>query len=113
MRLKSESYASRIVKLYRFVHGQGETIVSRQIYRSGISIGANIAEATNAQSEADFISKLSIALKEANETEYWLKTLFNGGFIDKHGFLSMKEDNDELIKMLVCSIKTMKKNAKK
>ena len=84
--------------------------MSKQLYRSGTSIGANIAEATNAQSKADFISKLSIALKEANETEYWLKTISTGGYIDQRGFESMKSDNDELIKMLVSSIKTMKRN---
>ena len=84
--------------------------MSNQVYRSGTSIGANIAESINAQSSADFISKLSIALKEANETEYWLTSLFNGGYIEEKGFLSMKTDNDELIKMLVKSIKTAKSN---
>ena len=70
LRLKSDLFADRIVKLYRYVYNQQESVMSKQIYRSGTSIGANIAESTNAQSEADFISKLSIALKEANETEY-------------------------------------------
>ena len=82
--------------------------MSKQIYRSGTSIGANIAESTNAQSEADFISKLSIALKEANETEYWLERLFNSGYINQKGYLSLKYDNTEIIKMLVSSIKTVK-----
>ena len=70
-------------------------------------------ESINAQSDADFISKLSIALKEANETEFWLRSLYNGGFIDERGFLSMMNDNEEIIKMLVKSIKTMKRNAGK
>ncbi len=109
LRKKSEEFAHRIVKLYRFVHSQQEQVMANQIYRSGTSIGANIAESTNAQSEADFISKLSIALKEANETEYWLSCIHHAGYIDQKGYASMKNDNDELIRMLVCSIKTMKK----
>ena len=109
LRHKSELFADRIVKLYTFVLGQGENIMSKQIYHCGTSIGANVAESINAQSEADFINKLSIALKEANETEFWLSRLYNAGFIDDKGFNSMKDDNDELIKMLVSSIKTIKK----
>ena len=110
LRSKSESYADRIVKLYNHVLALGENVMSQQIYRSGTSIGANIAESTNAQSKADFISKLSIALKEANETEYWLSRLYQAEYIDERGFTSMKHDNDELIKMLVSSIKTVKNN---
>ena len=108
LRLKSDLFADRIVKLYRYVYNQQESVMSKQIYRSGTSIGANIAESTNAQSEADFISKLSIALKEANETEYWLDRLFNSGYINQNGYQSMKHDNTEIIKMLVSSIKTVK-----
>jgi four helix bundle protein len=110
LRTKSELFADRIVKLYKFVTRQDETVMSKQIYRSGTSIGANIAESINAQSKADFITKLSIALKEANETEYWLTRLHKAGYIDERGFISMKSDNDELIKMLVCSIKTIRNN---
>ena len=83
--------------------------MSKQIYRSGTSIGANVAESINAQSEADFISKLSIALKEANETDYWLKNLYSVHYIDDIGFNSLQEDNEEIIKILVSSIKTMKR----
>jgi four helix bundle protein len=83
--------------------------MSKQIYRCGTSIGANIAESTNAQSEADFINKPSIALKEANETEYWLDRLYNSGYINQKGYESMKHDCTEIIKMPVCSIKTIKK----
>jgi four helix bundle protein len=113
LRTKAECYAYRIIKLYRYVLDKKETVMSRQIYRSGTSIGANVAESTNAQSDADFVNKLSVALKEANETEYWLKCLFAAGYIDERGFESMKADNDELIKMLVCSIKTKKANMTK
>ena len=83
--------------------------MSKQVYRSGTSIGANVAESINAQSDADFISKLSIALKEANETEYWLKNLYSANFIDEAGYLSLQKDNEEIIKILVSSIKTMKR----
>ena len=73
---KSESFAKRIIKLYQYLMNvKHETVISKQIYRSGTSIGANIAESRFAQSESDFISKLSIALKKAEETEYWLKSL--------------------------------------
>ena len=109
LKLKIEAFAVRITKLYKYLVGQKESVISKQIYRSGTSIGANVAESINAQSPADFISKLSIALKEANETEYWLKTLYQGQYIDENGFQSMFNDNEEIIKILVKSIKTIKK----
>ena len=109
LKIKSEAYAVRIINLHKYLRtDKHETIMSKQIYRSGTSIGANIAESTNAQSGFDFINKLSIALKEANETEYWLKNLYQGEYINKAGFESMMNDNEELTKMLVRSIKTMK-----
>ena len=108
---KSEAFADRIIKLYKYLFGkkEGNIDILKQILRSGTSIGANVAESINAQSPADFISKLSIALKEANETEYWLKTLYQGQYIDENGFQSMFNDNEEIIKILVKSIKTIKK----
>lgn len=111
---KSEAFSKRIVRLYKYLTQQkGETIISKQIYRSGTSIGANIAESKFAQSPADFISKLSIALKEANETEYWLKNLFYGDNITERQYTSMFNDVEEIIKILVKSIKTLKiKNGK-
>ena len=109
LKIKSEAYAVRIINLHKYLRtDKHETVMSKQIYRSGTSIGANIAESTNAQSGFDFINKLSIALKEANETEYWLKNLYQGEYINKAGFESMMNDNEELTKMLVSSIKTMK-----
>ena len=109
LKIKSEAYAVRIINLHKYLRtDKHETIMSKQIYRSGTSIGANIAESTNAQSGFDFINKLSIALKEANEAEYWLKNLYQGEYINKAGFESMMNDNEELTKMLVSSIKTMK-----
>ena len=111
---KSEAFSKRIVRLYKYLTQQkDETIISKQIYRSGTSIGANIAESKFAQSPPDFISKLSIALKEANETEYWLKNLLYGDYITERQYTSMFNDNEELIKILVKSIKTSKlKNGK-
>lgn len=107
---KSESFAKRIIKLYQYLmYVKHETVISKQIYRSGTSIGANIAESRYAQSEFDFISKLSIALKEAEETEYWLKSLRGGDYLTVAEYLSMSKDNNEIIRMLVSSIKTMKK----
>lgn len=109
LREKSGKFTTRIIKLHQYLsETKHERTISNQIYRSGTSIGANIAESTNAQSKADFISKLSIALKEADETEYWLKSLYNGNLIDEKGFNSMFNDNEELIKMLVKSIKKLK-----
>lgn len=107
---KSEAFAARIIKLYQYlIKEEHESIIAKQIYRSGTSIGANIAESKNAQSGLDFIHKLSIALKEANETEFWLKSLYAGNYINEAGFTSLRDDNEQLIKMLVSSIKTMKK----
>lgn len=109
LKKKSEAFAVRIIKLYRYLkENKNELVMSKQIYRSGTSIGANVAESINAQSPADFVNKLSIALKEANETEYWLKNLYSTGLIDSVGYHSMQFDIDEIIKILVCSIKTVK-----
>lgn len=109
LRIKSEAYSIRISNLYHFLlDTKNEKIVANQIYRSGTSIGANIAEGQFAQSEADMINKFSIALKEAGETEYWLNNLFKRGLIGEKGYISMLNDNTELIKMLVTSIKTLK-----
>lgn len=84
--------------------------MAKQLYRSGTSIGANVAESINAQTKADFITKLSIALKEANETQYWIKMCHQAGLIDQRGFNSINNDNEEIIKLLVSSIKTARKN---
>ena len=111
LQIKSEAYTGRITKLYRYLlNVKKEKTMATQIYRSGSSIGANIAESRYAQSGPDFINKLSIALKEAGETEYWLGSIFQAGLIDKRGYDSMLSDNVELTKMLISSIKTMKKN---
>ena len=109
LKIKSEAYSTRITILYRYLlNTKNEKVIASQIYRSGTSIGANIAEGQFAQSEADLINKYSIALKEAGETEYWLKNLYHTELIDEKGFNSMIADNTELIKMLTASIKTLK-----
>ena len=110
LQIKSEAFSQRIVRLYRYLNDvKKEGIMSKQVYRSGTSIGANIAESRYAQSSADFVSKLSIALKESGETEYWLKSLHGGGFLTNEEFSSIHNDNIEIGKMLTSSIKTMKK----
>jgi four helix bundle protein len=114
LQLKSESFARRIIKLYAYLtKTKHEYVMSKQIYRSGTSVGANIAESRNAQSPADFINKLSIALKESDETEYWLKSLRNGDFINDTEFESIHNDNIEISKMLTSSIKTIKRKSGK
>ena len=80
----TENFALRIIEMYRYLRKEKhEYVMSLQIYRSGTSIGANISESKNAQSKADFVSKLSIALKEAGETEFWLKLLYKSQTISE------------------------------
>ena len=85
-------------------------VLSKQILRSGTSIGANARESNNAQSTADFINKLSIALKEADETAYWMELLYESGIINHQQFNSIYNDLKELIALLTSSIKTCKQN---
>ena len=106
---KSDVYSNRIVKLYQYLTDvKHEFVISKQIVRSGTSIGANISESRNAQGEKDFINKLNIALKEADETEFWLKKLLYGDYITQIQYESMYQDNDEIVKILTKIIKTMK-----
>ena len=111
LKTKSYAFALRIVKLYKYLcDTQREYVLSKQVLRSGTAVGALVSEAEFGQSKADFISKLSIALKEANETLYWLSLLKDSAFIDDKMFQSIKPDAEELIKILVSSINTTKKN---
>jgi four helix bundle protein len=113
LRDKSYSFALRIVKLYKHLVDQHkEYILSKQILRSGTSIGALVREAQYAQSVKDFVNKLSIALKEANETEYWMILLKDAEFITKKMHDNMRPDITELKKILTSSINTAKKNLK-
>ena len=109
--LKSDNFSNRIIKMYQHLTNcRNENVLSKQVLRSGTSIGANVTESFNAQSEPDFINKLNIALKEADETHYWLKKLHAGNYLTEKGFQSMEQDNIEIIKLLTSIIKTKKKN---
>ncbi len=109
MREKSYLFAIRIVRLYKFLCGEKkEFVLSKQLLRSGTAIGALIKEAEFGQSKADFINKMSIALKEANETDYWLHLLKDTDFLNEKMFDSISADCVELIKMLVATVKTSK-----
>ncbi len=102
-------FALRIIKLYKYlVSDKKEFVMSKQIYRSGTSIGANVAESKTAQSDADFISKLSIALKEANETKYWLILLHESETINDDEFMSIENDINTIIGTLIIIIKKKK-----
>ena len=106
---KSLSFAIRIVNLYKYlVAEKRETVMSKQLLRCGTSIGANVREAEQAQSRADFLSKQNIALKEANETEYWLELLMRTGFITQNEYESINNDCVELNKLLISIIKSTK-----
>jgi len=106
---KSYQFALRIVKTYKHLtFEQKEYVLSKQLLRSGTSIGANIAEANEAQSKADFVSKLSIALKETVETEYWLNLLRDSQFLAKSRADSLLVDCLEMKAILTAAIKTMK-----
>ena len=108
---KSKAFAIRIVKLYKYLVSQNrEYVLSTQLLRSGTSIGANVKEAIRGQSEADFYSKLNIALKEASETEYWLELLHETNYITDLQFVSINNDCCELIKILISISKTNKGN---
>ena len=107
----SKKFALRIIKLYKhLLTDKKEFIMSKQVYRAGTSIGANIAESKNAQSKADFISKLSIALKESSETEYWLELLYNSETISEKEFNSLNQDLNVIIGTLIKIIKKTKEN---
>lgn len=109
LEVKSKAFALRIVKLYHYLREKKESVLSKQLLRSGTSIGANIAEGKYAQSKDDFINKNSIALKEASETLYWLNLLIDAKLLDDTDATnSLKSDCEELIRILVSSIKTAK-----
>ena len=106
---KSFLFAVRIVKLCRYLREQKhEWILTKQLIRSGTSIGANVVEAQQAQSKADFIAKLSIALKETVETKYWLRLLKATEYLSEEESKSMISDCSELEKLLTAILKTMK-----
>ena len=108
---KSKRFAVRIVKLYQYLSEEKrEFVLSKQLLRSGTSIGANIHEAIQGQSTADFTAKMSISLKETSETEYWLELLHETNYLDKEQYKSIAKDCKELTKLLTSIVKTSRKN---
>ncbi len=110
---KSYAFAIRVVNLSQYlIKEKKEYILSKQILRSGTSVGALVSESEFAQSHADFINKLTIGLKEANETKYWINLLHDTNFISKAMYTSLLSDIKELIKLLVSIIKKLKEKSK-
>lgn len=108
---KSFSFAVRIVKLYQYIcNNKKEYVLSKQLLRSGTSIGANIQEALNGQSKRDFLSKMNIALKEAGETQYWIRLLTATEILTEKESWSILDDCTELLKMLTSIVKTTSSN---
>ena len=106
---KSLAFGKRIAKCYRYLKDKKkESVMSKQLLRCGTSIGANVREGLYAQSRKDFISKLNIALKEAGETDYWLDVIHSAEYFTDEEYRSLKDDNDELLKLLTSIIKTTK-----
>jgi len=104
---KAYAFALRIIKAYKFLSKeQRGFVLSKQLLRSGTAIGALIKESEHAQSKADFINKMNIALKEANETEYWLMLLHDSDYIDEKTFTSIISDCTELIRLLISIVKS-------
>ena len=111
-RVKSKAFALRIIKMYQYiVKEEKEFVLSKQILRSGTSIGANVKEAIRGQSKPDFYAKMNIALKDASETEYWLELLHESGYIEEQAFQSIYDDCQEIIKILVSITKTQRVNS--
>ncbi len=109
IKTKSYGFAIRIVNLYKIlVEEKKEYILAKHLLRAGTSIGALVRESEHAESKADFIHKLSVALKEANESEYWLDILYDTKFITSQMHKSITKDNKELLKLLTAIIKTSK-----
>ena len=107
---KSLAFAKRIAKCYVFLkEKKGETVMSKQLLRSGTSVGANVREGHYAQSKKDFISKMNIALKEAGETDYWLDVIHSAGYFSDEEYTSLDSDNKELLRMLASIVKNSKK----
>ena len=108
---KSFAFSIRVVNLHKYLsQDKKEYVISRQVYKSGTSIGANIAEAQRAQSTADFVAKMKIALKEANETQYWLHLLHETNYITDKEFNSIHDDLLEILKILTAICKHYPQN---
>lgn len=109
IKIKSFEFALRAIKLYQYLtETKKEYILSKQFLRSGTSIGAIVRESEHAESKADFIHKLSIGLKEANETDYWLELLHRSDYINEIQFKSLSADLNEILRLLISIIKSSK-----
>ena len=107
---KSKAFALRIIGMYKYLQNdRKEFVLSKQVLRSGTSIGANVKEGIRGQSRADFFAKMNIALKEASETEYWLELLHESEYISKEAFESIYADCQELLRLLVSIAKSQGK----
>ena len=112
----SYDFGCRITRLFQYLTEDTEYkeyVISKQIYRSGTSVGANARESKHAQSDADFLSKMSIAYKEADETDYWLNLLHDNGYIDETQFSSLSNDLTRILKLLTSIVKTMRQKVGK
>lgn len=108
---KTFAFAVRVVKLYKYLcENKKEFVLSKQLLRSGTSIGANVREAHNAESKADFIHKMGIAQKETDETLYWLELLFYSEYLNEKEFESIHDENIEILKIIKSIILTSKKS---
>jgi four helix bundle protein len=109
---RTEDFAIRVISTYTILSNRrfddAGKVLAKQFLRSGTSVGANCAEAVYAQSKPDFISKYSIALKEASETKYWIVIMIRSGLVNEHEFSLMKEEIERIIRILVSTIKTLK-----
>ena len=109
---KSMVFAVRVVGLYRYLsEKKRECVMSKQVLRSGTSIGANVREANSAQSKADFIAKMSIALKECDETGYWLELLSRTGFLPREEYISVESNCRELFAMITAILKSARRGS--
>ena len=108
IREKSYLFAIKIIKIYRILNQKGEYVLARQLLRSGTSIGANVEEALGAQSKKDFIAKMSIAHKEARETNYWIRLLRDTNILDKNISYELLMDCNELIRIISSILLTLK-----
>ena len=111
----SYDFGCRITRLFQYLTEDSdykEYVISKQLYRSGTSVGANVRESKHAQSDADFLSKMSIAYKEADETDYWLNLLHDNGYLNESQYESLKKDMDRILKILTSIVKTMNEKVK-
>ena len=114
IRKKTIDFAIRIVNFYKYLCDEKkEYVMSKQILRSGTSIGANVRESKNAQTDPDYLTKMNIALKEADETQYWLEVLYRSTIISETEYKSMNEDLKEIIAILVSIVKKLKDKREK